>query len=43
LDIIVGDQWLKDQFEWDLCNKRNNPEEFADKLINDLGLEPEFK
>ncbi|KAL6605747.1 SNF5-domain-containing protein, partial [Neocallimastix californiae] len=43
LDIIVGDQWLKDQFEWDLCNKRNNPEEFAEKLIEDLGLEPEFK
>jgi len=43
LDIIIGDQWLKDQFEWDICNRRNNPEEFADKLIEDLGLEPEFK
>ncbi|ORX54238.1 SNF5-domain-containing protein [Piromyces finnis] len=43
LDIIIGKQWLKDKFEWDLCNKRNNPEEFAEKLVEDLGLVPEFK
>jgi len=43
LDIIIGDQWLKDQFEWDICNKRNSPEDFADKLIEELSLDPEFK
>ncbi len=33
---------LMDQFEWDLSNSQNSPEEFAAKLCADLGLGGEF-
>ena len=31
-----------DQFEWDLADENNNPEEFSKKLCGDLGLGGEF-
>ena len=30
------------QFEWDISDERNNPEEFSRKLCADLGLGGEF-
>lgn len=42
LNIHVGNQSLVDQFEWDMSNEDNNPEEFATKLCGDLGLGGEF-
>ena len=33
---------LVDQFEWDLSNPLNNPEDFAKQLCSDLGLGGEF-
>ena len=33
---------LADQFEWDLSNPHNSPEEFARQLCADLGLGGEF-
>ena len=31
-----------DQFEWDLADENNSPEEFARKLCSDLSLGGEF-
>ena len=31
-----------DQFEWDLADENNSPEEFAQKLCADLSLGGEF-
>ena len=31
-----------DQFEWDLADETNSPEEFAKKLCSDLSLGGEF-
>ncbi|KAJ3000989.1 SWI/SNF chromatin-remodeling complex subunit [Globomyces sp. JEL0801] len=31
------------KFEWDMACRRNNPELFADTLVSELGLYPEFK
>lgn len=42
LNIHVGNQSLVDQFEWDMSNDENNPEEFATKLCSELGLGGEF-
>ena len=42
LNIHVGNQSLVDQFEWDMSEPRNSPEEFAQKLCADLGLGGEF-
>ncbi|KAI8139193.1 hypothetical protein BJV82DRAFT_254702 [Fennellomyces sp. T-0311] len=43
IDIIVGNQALIDQFEWDISCRHNSPEKFAEVLVNDLGLGGEFK
>ncbi|XJO71003.1 hypothetical protein BDV3_000597 [Batrachochytrium dendrobatidis] len=43
LDITIDNQAMVDQFEWDIGCKRNNPEAFAEHLVNELGLAPEFK
>ncbi|KAI9265935.1 hypothetical protein BY458DRAFT_513078 [Sporodiniella umbellata] len=43
LDITVGNRELTDQFEWDVGCPNNSPEEFADKLVKELGLGGEFK
>jgi SWI/SNF-related matrix-associated actin-dependent regulator of chromatin subfamily B protein 1 len=42
LNIHVGNQSLIDQFEWDMSDERNSPEEFALGLCRDLGLGGEF-
>jgi len=42
LNIHIGNISLVDQFEWDLAEERNSPEEFSRKLCADLGLGGEF-
>lgn len=42
LNIHVGNISLVDQFEWDMSEKGNSPEEFATKLCGELGLGGEF-
>jgi len=42
LNIHVGNISLIDQFEWDLAEDKNSPEEFSRKLCADLGLGGEF-
>lgn len=42
LNIHVGNISLVDQFEWDISNPRNSPEDFARILCADLGLGGEF-
>ncbi|CAJ0914203.1 unnamed protein product, partial [Mesorhabditis belari] len=43
LNINVGNQILIDQFEWDLSDPSNNPEDFAENLCAELGLGGEFR
>ncbi|TRY77899.1 hypothetical protein TCAL_08110 [Tigriopus californicus] len=42
LNIHVGNISLVDQFEWDLAEENNTPEEFAKKICADLSLGGEF-
>ena len=42
LDIRIGEIVVTDQFEWDINNPENKPEEFAINLCADLGLDSEF-
>ncbi|XP_065173065.1 SWI/SNF-related matrix-associated actin-dependent regulator of chromatin subfamily B member 1 isoform X1 [Atheta coriaria] len=42
LNIHVGNTSLVDQVEWDMSQKENNPEQFANKLCAELGLGGEF-
>jgi len=42
LNIHVGNISLVDQFEWDMSEPDNSPEEFATKLCSELGLGGEF-
>ncbi|KAE9417013.1 hypothetical protein Angca_007767, partial [Angiostrongylus cantonensis] len=42
LNINVGNQSLVDQFEWDMSNPENSPEQFARSLCAELGLGGEF-
>jgi len=42
LNIHVGNVSLVDQFEWDLAEPLNSPEQFAMSLCTDLGLGGEF-
>lgn len=42
LNIHVGNVSLVDQFEWDMSEPQNNPDEFAKKLAAELGLGGEF-
>lgn len=42
LNIHVGNVSLVDQFEWDVSDKQNSPEEFARILASELGLGGEF-
>ena len=37
LNIHVGNISLMDQFEWDISEPENSPEEFAVKLCGELG------
>ena len=42
LNITIGQNCLEDQFEWDLNNPENSPEEFARKMTTELCLSGEF-
>ncbi|KAK3084767.1 hypothetical protein FSP39_018532 [Pinctada imbricata] len=42
LNIHVGNISLVDQFEWDMSEPENSPEEFAQTLCGELGLGGEF-
>ncbi|CUA72931.1 SWI/SNF chromatin-remodeling complex subunit snf5 [Rhizoctonia solani] len=43
VDVIVGTMNLTDQFEWDINDAHNSPEEFAEVYCKELGLGGEFK
>ncbi|OLN88340.1 SWI/SNF chromatin-remodeling complex subunit snf5 [Colletotrichum chlorophyti] len=42
LNVTVGPHTLVDQFEWDINNPLNSPEEFAASMARDLSLSGEF-
>ncbi|KAL0247936.1 hypothetical protein GEMRC1_003175 [Eukaryota sp. GEM-RC1] len=42
LDIAIGTTHFKDQFELDINNPLNNPEDIAQRIVFDLGLSPIF-
>ena len=42
IDLLIGNIEYKDQFEWDINNPENDPEEFAKNVCVDLGLGTEF-
>ncbi|KAL2123309.1 hypothetical protein VTJ04DRAFT_3764 [Mycothermus thermophilus] len=42
LNITIGNHTLVDQFEWDINNPLNSPEEFAASMARDLSLSGEF-
>ena len=42
LNITIGQHTLVDQFEWDINNPLNSPEEFARQMTTDLALSGEF-
>lgn len=42
LNITIGQHTLIDQFEWDINDPSNSPEEFALRMTDDLSLSGEF-
>ncbi|KAJ6446383.1 transcription factor Snf5p [Purpureocillium lavendulum] len=42
LNITIGQHTLVDQFEWEINNPANSPEEFAASMARDLSLSGEF-
>lgn len=42
LNITIGQHTLIDQFEWDMNDPLNSPEEFAEHMTKDLSLSGEF-
>ncbi|KAA8648152.1 hypothetical protein EYZ11_000548 [Aspergillus tanneri] len=42
LNITIGQHTLIDQFEWDINDPLNSPEEFAARMTDDLSLSGEF-
>ncbi|KAK3322166.1 SNF5-like protein [Apodospora peruviana] len=42
LNITIGAHTLVDQFEWEINNPMNSPEEFASSMARDLSLSGEF-
>ncbi|KAK4143671.1 SNF5-like protein [Dichotomopilus funicola] len=42
LNITIGPHTLVDQFEWDINNPMNSPEDFAASMARDLSLSGEF-
>ncbi|KAF2807852.1 SNF5-domain-containing protein, partial [Mytilinidion resinicola] len=42
LNITIGQHTLMDQFEWEINNPLNSPEEFARQMARDLSLSGEF-
>lgn len=43
LNITIGQHALIDQFEWDINNRTNCPEEFAARMARDMSLSGEFE
>ncbi|KAL8294224.1 hypothetical protein RB597_008023 [Gaeumannomyces tritici] len=42
LNITIGQVTLVDQFEWEINNPLNSPEDFANSMVRDLALSGEF-
>jgi len=42
LNITIGPHTLVDQFEWEINNRLNSPEDFAKQMTKDLSLSGEF-
>merc|ERR1719510_159387 len=42
LNIHIGNVSLTDQFEWDMSDEQNDPQQFSNQLVADLGLDNEF-
>ena len=42
LNITIGQHTLVDQFEWEINNPMNSPEDFAKQMTRDLSLSGEF-
>lgn len=42
VDIVVGQHQLLDNFEWDISNPENCPEEFAEGMCREMSLPGEF-
>ena len=42
IDVRIDNICLRDKFEWDISEQENSPEDFADLLCNELGLNSEF-
>lgn len=42
LNVTIGNHSLVDQFDWDINNPTNSPEEFAERMASDLSLSGEF-
>ena len=42
LNITIGQHTLVDQFEWEINNPMNSPEQFAEQMTTDLSLSGEF-
>ena len=42
LNITIGQHTLVDQFDWDINDRLNSPEEFAAQMARDLSLSGEF-
>ena len=42
LNITIGQHTLVDQFEWEINNPLNSPEQFAEQMTHDLSLSGEF-
>ena len=42
INVRIGNIVLRDQFQWDINNPHNSPEDFAESLCADLGLGAEF-
>jgi SWI/SNF-related matrix-associated actin-dependent regulator of chromatin subfamily B member 1 len=40
--VRIGRITVRDQFEWDINNPDNSPEDFADCMCADLGLSSDF-
>lgn len=42
INCRIGNVIITDQFEWDINNPDNSPEDFAAVIVTDLGLSSEF-
>lgn len=42
IDITSAQHTLKDQFEWDINNPENDPEQFAETFVREMALPQEF-